>query len=234
MLRRQVLRWCEDNLKTLSTADPAVPDTLNDRAADHWRPLLAAADRAGSDRPKRARDAALVLSGDSVEGGSIRAQLLADIRLLLNDETIKGLTSEAIIAELVSKPDRPWADWKNGKAITPKALAGLLKPFGIFPHQLSVGEGKELRGYARHVLENAFSCYLPPLQCVDVSETPQPQAQVPLFNVSANPLTDTLRKREKCLGQWRGRPNGPENRKRKLTAKRGNPPAPGNSLDDFK
>ena len=110
MLRRQALRWCEDNLKTLSTADPAVPDPLNDRAADNWRPLLAVADRAGSEWPKRARDAALVLSGDSVDGGSIRTQLLADIRLLLNDETMKGLTSEAIIAELVKKPDRPWAD----------------------------------------------------------------------------------------------------------------------------
>ena len=116
-----------------------------------------------------------------MDGGSIRTQLLADIRLLLNDETMRGLTSEAIIAELVKKPDRPWADWKSGKAITPKALAGLLKPFGIFPHQLSVGDGKELRGYARHALENAFSCYLPPLQCVDVSETPQWQAQVPSF-----------------------------------------------------
>ena len=61
------------------------------------------------------------------------------------------------------------------------SLAGLLKPFGIFPHQLSVGDGKELRGYARHALENAFSCYLPPLQCVDVSETPQPQPQVASF-----------------------------------------------------
>ena len=99
MLRWQALRWCEDNLKTLSTADPAVPDTLNDRAADNWRPLLAVADRAGSEWPKRARDAALVLSGDSVDGGSIRTQLLADIRFLLNDETIKGLTSEAIVAE---------------------------------------------------------------------------------------------------------------------------------------
>ena len=177
-----------DNLKTLSTADPAVPDPLNDRVADNWRPLLAVADRAGSEWPKRARDAALVLPGDSVGGGSIRTQLLADIRLLLNDETMKGLTSEAIIAGLVKKPDRPWADWKSGKGITPKALAGLLKPFGIFPHQLSVGDGKELRGYARHALENAFSCYLPPLPCVDVSETPQPQAQVPLFNVSATLL----------------------------------------------
>jgi hypothetical protein len=77
------------------------------------------------------RDAALVLSGDSAEGGSIRTQLLADIRPLLIDETIKRLTSEAIVAELVKKPDRPWADWKHGKAITPNALAALLKPFNI-------------------------------------------------------------------------------------------------------
>jgi Protein of unknown function (DUF3631) len=70
MLRRQALRWCEDNLKTLSTADPAVPDTLNDRAADNWRPLLAVADWAGSEWPKCARDAALDLSG--VARGSIR------------------------------------------------------------------------------------------------------------------------------------------------------------------
>jgi hypothetical protein len=53
---------------------------------------------------------------------------------------------DQIITELVMKPDRLWADWKNGKAITPKALAGLLRPFGIFAHQLSVGGGKALRG----------------------------------------------------------------------------------------
>jgi putative DNA primase/helicase len=90
-------------------ADPAVPDALNDRAADNWRPLLAVADRAGGEWPVRTPDAALVLSGDPVDGGSIRTQLLADIRPLLIDETVKGLTSEAIIAELVKKPDRPWA-----------------------------------------------------------------------------------------------------------------------------
>jgi len=175
-----------------------------------------------------------------LDGRSIRTQLLADIRLLLNDETMKGLTSEAIIAELVKNPDRPWADWKSGKAITPKALAGLLKPFGIFPHQLSVGDGKELRGYARHALENAFSCYLPPLQCVDVSETPQRQAQVPSFRCLGE---RSYRHIKKAL-EMTGAVAGPTHRHvetaqrtakgKKLTAKRGNPPAPGDSVDDFK
>jgi hypothetical protein len=47
----------------------------------------------------------------------------------------------------------------------------------------TVGDGKELRGYARHALENAFSCYLPPLQCVDVSETSQLQGTSSLFSM---------------------------------------------------
>jgi hypothetical protein len=34
-------------------------------------------------------------------------------------ETMKGLTREAIIAELVKKPHRPWADWKHGKRSLP-------------------------------------------------------------------------------------------------------------------
>jgi len=59
MLRRRARRWCEDNLNILTAADPAVPDTLNDRAADNWRPLLAVADRAGGEWPIRARDARL-------------------------------------------------------------------------------------------------------------------------------------------------------------------------------
>jgi Protein of unknown function (DUF3631) len=141
--------------------------------------------------PKRARNAALVLSGDSADGGSIRTQLLADIRLLLSDETIKGLTSEAIVGELVKKPDRPWTDWKNGKAITPKALAGLLRPFGIFPHQLSVGDGKELRGYARHALENAFSCYLPPSSMCRCVGNPTTAATSSLFSMCRRTLLPT-------------------------------------------
>ncbi|MDE2058616.1 MAG: bifunctional DNA primase/polymerase [candidate division NC10 bacterium] len=37
-------RWALDHIEELRDADPAVPDSLNDRAADNWRPLLAIAD----------------------------------------------------------------------------------------------------------------------------------------------------------------------------------------------
>jgi hypothetical protein len=90
----------------------------------------------------------------------------------------------------VKTPDRPWADWKSGKAITPKALAGLLKPFGIFPHQLSVGDGKELRGM-RDTPSKTHSPATYPLFNVSMCRKPHSRShKFPLFNVSATPLTE--------------------------------------------
>src|SRR5262249_56183375 len=50
-LRSQAARWAADHGLKLIDADPPVPDTLHDRAADNWRPLLAIADLAGGDWP---------------------------------------------------------------------------------------------------------------------------------------------------------------------------------------
>jgi hypothetical protein len=78
VLRRKASRWAEDSLEVLRMARPALPEALNDRAQDHWEPLLAIADLAGGDWPKVARDAALTLSGDAETGASsLSTQLLA-------------------------------------------------------------------------------------------------------------------------------------------------------------
>ena len=72
-LKRRCIRWAADNLISLRDAalDVAVPDGLNDRAADNWEPLLAIADRAGGDWPERARKAALALSGNGARRGCL-------------------------------------------------------------------------------------------------------------------------------------------------------------------
>ena len=68
ILRRKAKRWVADNIKTLTAAQSEIPDSLNDRAADNWEPLLAIADLAGGDWPEAARRAARALSGaDAVE-----------------------------------------------------------------------------------------------------------------------------------------------------------------------
>jgi len=46
-LRRCIARWVAEHLSALRAADPAVPEELDDRQADNWRPLLVIADEAG-------------------------------------------------------------------------------------------------------------------------------------------------------------------------------------------
>jgi hypothetical protein len=75
-LRRKASRWTEGNFEALAAdPDPDVPDELNDRAADNWRPLLAIADLAGGDWPHRAREAACVLSGAGHEAKSDQCRM---------------------------------------------------------------------------------------------------------------------------------------------------------------
>lgn len=58
MLAQQAARWTRDNAGKLAKADPPALDNLDDRAHDNWRALLAIADAAGGQWPKKAHDAA--------------------------------------------------------------------------------------------------------------------------------------------------------------------------------
>jgi len=163
-LRSRALRWSEDNVAALKVADPTTPHALNDRAADNWRPLFAIADQAGSKWPETARVAALSLAGEldahAADLGSIRIRLLADIRMAFDSLDADELTTATLLAELILDPARPWAEWRNGKPMTPRALADLLREFKIFPQKMH-GQ-QRVNGYARYTLEDAFSSYLPP------------------------------------------------------------------------
>jgi len=74
LLRRKAARWAVDNFDKLRDPDPKIPDALDDRAADNWRPLLAIADLAGDDWPRRAREAACLLSGEGHDATSISVE----------------------------------------------------------------------------------------------------------------------------------------------------------------
>ncbi len=162
MLRRRASRWSADSFETLLGMDPEPPDSLNDRAADSWRPLLAIADHAGEKWPRLAREAAVALSGDEVlEDDSARAMLLEDLRALF-EELGPRLGSKAITDRLATMEARPWPEWKHGKPITPRQLASLLRPFGVAPRTLRTSGETTEKGYARDDLEDAFSRYLPP------------------------------------------------------------------------
>jgi len=169
LLRRMATRWAQDNLEALREADPAASSQLNDRAADNWRSLLAIADLAGGDWSKRARLAAVVLSGeDPTADDDIGVQLLADLRGIFGGEA--HASTEALLAGLNAMADRPWPEWSHGKPLTARGLARLLKPFGIGPKTVRLSPTNTPKGYDRADFEDAFSRYLP----AEKATAPQP------------------------------------------------------------
>jgi hypothetical protein len=155
-LRSQAARWAADNFDKLLDPDPAVPEVLNDRAADNWRPLLAIADLAGRTWPEDARRAARSLSGEE-EDGAVNVELLRDIRMAFGEE----IRSVDLVGKLTADKERPWGDWKHGRELTQKQLAGLLKPFCIISttvHPQGLAHGK---GYRRSDFEAMWDAYCP-------------------------------------------------------------------------
>jgi putative DNA primase/helicase len=158
LLRRKAARWAADNFAKLADPEPEIPESLNDRAADNWRPLLAIGDLAGGLWPGRAREAACVLSGEGHDS-AINVELLGDIRLIVGEADI--VRSDGLVAELTADPERPWAEWKRGKPLTQRQLAGLLRPFGIVSETVHLPGRLPGKGYKRVHFEEAWAAYCP-------------------------------------------------------------------------
>jgi putative DNA primase/helicase len=169
-IKRQCIRWAQDDLITLRDAalEVSVPEGLNDRAADNWEPLLTIADRVGGEWPDRARKAALALSGKgAAEDGSIGVMLLGDIRAIFERRALEvsgdlwtRIPSKELAEKLAEMEGRPWADWK-GKPLTKNSLARLLDSFCIRPKDLRFGQ-RNASGYELSTFADAFARYLPP------------------------------------------------------------------------
>jgi len=160
-VKQQLQRWSLDTNCILESADPQVPGELDDRAADNWRPLLAIADTLGGDWPTRARDAAIHLSADRAEDNqSYCIQLLGDIEAIFVTFGEDRIQSQNLLEKLKAIEERPWGDYRNGKPITPRQMADLLRPFGIRSQDIRFVDGTK-KGYAKSDFNDAFMRYLP-------------------------------------------------------------------------
>ena len=158
-LASKIARWCEDNHQTLAASD-ANTGMLNNRVADNWRPLFAIADIAGGDRPKLARSIAAAAE-TAKQDQSKRTMALSDIRdIFAAHPGIDRLASVELTNALGVMENRPWSEWRNGKPITPAALARLLGPFGIIPGTKRYGT-ETFKGYCLSNFAEAFEIYLP-------------------------------------------------------------------------
>jgi putative DNA primase/helicase len=181
-LRSRTLRWAIDNFNALENSDPKVPEALNDRAADNWRPLIAIADAAGGKWLEAARKAAVALVG-TIEDDSADTQLLRDLRWLfdgkpdLHDgkmrreyQSTDRLFSQTIIDELNKIETSPWASWEQRRGFTLRDLANVLKAYGAGPETVRIG-AKTGKGYYRAKLTDAFDRYLAAATAVTTSQS---------------------------------------------------------------
>src|SRR5438874_10750000 len=131
----------------------------NDRAADIWEPLLALADLAGGEWPELARQAAVSLSASAQESNPI-ASLLLDIFIVFTLQKVQRMTTQSLVAGLTSFGSRPWNESTNGRPTTDLWLAQQLRPYGVKPRNLRVGD-QVLKGYLRDDLLDVFRRYIP-------------------------------------------------------------------------
>lgn len=172
------------HVDALRDARPEIPAELDDRAADAWEPLLAIADLAGGDWPERARKAALALSvGHARDDDSIGVRLLADVRRVFTERGCNHMATAALIDALAEPEDSPWGDWRDGP-IRPRALARLLRPYGVAAKVIRVDE-RTPRGFQKEQFEDAWRRYLPP------PTAPNPQhAQQRLNHAGLSPIPE--------------------------------------------
>lgn len=159
LLKRKIVRWASDAADDIATATSRRIPGLHDRAADNWSPLLAIAQAAGGRWPQRAANAAAALSGSDAQADSTREILLRDLKQLFGKPPKEYLLSHEIVALLAKKDDRPWPEFRAGKALTPPQLAALLRPFEIAPAQIRT-DNRVQRGYRYRQFKDVFARYL--------------------------------------------------------------------------
>ena len=170
VLGRKAARWAADNSEKLRLANPEIPHGLDDRAADAWEPLFAIADLAGEEWAKRAREAALALSGEQTkEDDETGTVLLRDIRdifdaggrhVYVTEDGDKNIKSEKLVMRLVALEERSWAEFAQ-KPFTVNRLAALLRPYHIKPGTVRLGRGAKdtAKGYKLSQFKDGFDRY---------------------------------------------------------------------------
>jgi putative DNA primase/helicase len=161
-LRRQLLRWADDHAAVLAKAKPEIPDGFHNRVRANWKLLLAIAEQVGGDWKQQAWQAAGAIERvKSTFESSIGVTLLGSIRTMF-EPGVECLLSRDMITNLTADPEQPWIEYRHGKPITQKQLAGLLGQYGIISntiHPPGLADGK---GYKRHQFEEAWGRYLTP------------------------------------------------------------------------
>lgn len=159
VLAEKLARFANDYRESLRRARPELPASLNDRAQDNWKPLLAIADAAGGDWPELGRRAALKLSGVDSPTMTVGTELLADIREVFEIKRTDRISTADLIMALCDDDERPWATYNRGKPISPRQVSRKLGEYGISSGTIRIGV-TTAKGFLKRDFEQAFARYL--------------------------------------------------------------------------
>ena len=158
-LRKRCAEFVRGHSDKIAHAQPDIPSTLNDRAADIWEPLFAIADLAGGEWPQLAREAAQKLSA-SDDDLTLIGYFLKDLRNLMIIKSVDRMLSREIVSALNPMHDRPWEDLRRGREINEWWLAWQLRQLGIRTRTMRAGDAMG-KGYTLADIEAAFRRYVP-------------------------------------------------------------------------
>ena len=157
--RKRCADFVREHSDKIAHAQPEIPSTLNDRAADIWEPLFAIADLAGGEWPELARQAAQKLSA-SDDDLTLIGYFLKDLRNLMLIKNVEKMLSRDIVSALNPMHDRPWEDLRRGREINEWWLGWQLRQLGIRTKTMRVGDAMA-KGYTLADIEGAFRRYVP-------------------------------------------------------------------------
>ena len=170
VLCKEIEKWAKKHSAKIKECLRRDLGFLEDREAELWQPLFAVCQVAEPDRANELQRIALHISGrkQSEELADMGTLVLRDIRDVFERTGLERLTSSRLLIELTIIEESPWNGWSNGRGLSARDLARLVRPFRIGSRNLRT-EGQILKGYDRADFEEAWATYLLPL---DPAATP--------------------------------------------------------------
>ncbi|SEA50616.1 DUF3631 domain-containing protein [Nitrosospira multiformis] len=167
-LARKLARLALDHLDNFAEMKPNVPESLPDRQADNWEPLLTVAMLAGEEWLRKATEAAVALTRSKEQSARMSAgvELLRDCYEIIKTRGWRRFKDEDLVEALLNHPEADWLTHNRGKPITRRQVVNFLRDFGIIKNPVrgdKVFNNQPFRGYKIEQFEDSFSRYCEPL-----------------------------------------------------------------------
>lgn len=192
ILTQKLARLKVDNLDTYAQIRPSMPESLPDRQADNWEPLLAIAMLAGVEWLKKATEAAVALTNSKEQSAplSVGVELLQDISSILENKDIDRIKTADLVQALCDEPEAPWSTYNRGLPIRQRQVIKLLTDFGIGSNTTRKRKCKDIkpfRGFKKEQFVDAFKRYC----TISLKDAEEDVTTLQAHNDGSSCVTDT-------------------------------------------